>query len=114
MSQPGPPGDEESIQKILKELSRAIHDSLTASSRIAGCVERLRETGFDLYLILEATVALKKIDEEGVSHGDEMPTRREEIQRLAAPSSAATSQTCDDGFNGPDLEFLKDLRIKPV
>ncbi|MFN7976127.1 MAG: hypothetical protein U0166_27975 [Acidobacteriota bacterium] len=89
------------VKKILKELSGAIHDSLTTSKRVATCIEKLRETGFDLYLILEATVALKKVDEE---EPETTPAAAEEPETEPAP---------DDGsFSGRDLAFLKELRIR--
>lgn len=82
------------VKQLIQKLGEAIHESVSESEQIAGVVRDIREQGFDVLLMLEATIGLNEVDAE--SDGDE-------------------AQEAESGEHGPftrsDLSFLKSLRI---
>jgi hypothetical protein len=84
------------VKNLIQKLGEAIHESVSESEDIAGVVKNIREQGFDVLLMLEATIGLNEVAED-----DE--------------DSEATLEAADDAAEGPftanDLNFLKSLRI---
>jgi hypothetical protein len=79
------------VKKLIQKLGEAIHESVSESENIAGVVKNIRDQGFDVMLMLEATIGLNQVDSEDAS--DSTP--------------AETNAT----FTHNDLSFLKSLRI---
>jgi hypothetical protein len=81
------------VKDLIQKLGEAIHESVSESEHIAGVVREIREQGFDVLLMLEATIGLNEVDEEAESDAN----------------------TADEPAAGPftrgDLTFLKSLRI---
>ena len=81
------------VKKLIQKLGEAIHESVAESENIAGVVKHIRDQGFDVLLMLEATIGLNEVEGE-----DE-----------------AITETAEEGADGPftasDLSFLKSLRI---
>lgn len=80
------------IKELIQQLGEAIHESVSDSETISGVVREIREQGFDVMLMLEATIGLNEVSEN--PEGDEQAT-----------SSLGT------GFTKNDVSFLKSLRI---
>jgi hypothetical protein len=80
------------VKDLIQKLGEAIHESVSDSEQIAGVVREIREQGFDVLLMLEATIGLNEVEEEPASaeNGDE-------------PALGP--------FTRNDLTFLKSLRI---
>jgi hypothetical protein len=80
------------VKNLIQKLGEAIHESVSESENIAGVVKNIRDQGFDVMLMLEATIGLNQVESEddaiGAGTGD--------------PLSA---------FTHNDLNFLKSLRI---
>jgi hypothetical protein len=83
------------LRELIPQLGEAIHESVVESDQIAGVVQDIRKHGFDVLLMLEATIGLNEVSaEEGV------------------PAGASGSEEGADGpFTQTDLHFLKSLRI---
>jgi hypothetical protein len=81
------------VKNLIQKLGEAIHESVSESENIAGVVKNIRDQGFDVMLMLEATIGLNQVEpeEEGDSEG---------VQ--SDPLGA---------FTRHDLSFLKSLRI---
>ncbi len=81
------------VKNLIQKLGEAIHESVSESEDIAGVVKNIREQGFDVLLMLEATIGLNEVEND--------------------PEDSA--ETIDDQPEGPftsnDLSFLKSLRI---
>lgn len=90
--------DDDRLKKHLKELSKAIREALGASDDLAQILERIRATGHDAYLILEATVAVRKRDEKGEGE-------------VAAASTGEITEG-PPSWSGSDMELLKELRLR--
>ena len=92
------------VKNLIQQLGEAIHESVSESEHIAGVVRNLREQGFDVLLMLEATIGLNEVSDEDEQDSSEQPG----MLRL-------TSGDPEDGsgkpFTNKDLSFLKSLRI---
>ena len=90
---------DENLERLIRELGEAINDAINESEEIHEAMERIRASGADVMLILEATIAFK---EKPVAEEDEERPKFREIsieQRLAEISHE-------------DRQFLKSLNIK--
>ena len=82
------------VKDLIQKLGEAIHESMSESEQIAEVVREIRQQGFDVLLMLEATIGLNEItDDEGKTES----TEGDEI--------------ADGSFTRNDLTFLKSLRI---
>jgi hypothetical protein len=81
----------------MKELGEAINGSLSESEQIAQVIARIKDEGYDVFLVLEATIGFNRHDEEA-----------------PAPELVGTrNKTGEPQFsiNAHDVRFLKSLRI---
>jgi len=88
------------LKKLMKELGEAINGSLSESDQIAQAIARIKEEGFDIFLVLEATIGFNRRDEQGTPGSTELVTMRNKKN----PES-------DFSMNANDVRFLKSLRI---
>jgi monoamine oxidase len=56
---------DDNLKQLIKELGTAINDSLSNSEKISEAIARIRSSGFDVFLVLEATIGFNKRQEEG-------------------------------------------------
>ena len=83
------------VKNLIQKLGEAIHESVSESENIAGVVKNIRDQGFDVMLMLEATIGLNQVDTE--------------------EAESETGQRGSAGvFTRNDLTFLKSLRITPA
>jgi hypothetical protein len=76
-------------------LGEAIHETVSESEDIAGVVKHIREEGFDVLLMLEATIGLNEVS----------------AKETGEPEAGADEGEADGPFTPTDLHFLKSLRI---
>jgi hypothetical protein len=88
---------DQQLKQLMKELGEAINESLSDSESIAEVVARIKEGGYDIFLVLEATI--------GVSKQGEHTTDKASL--VSTLSTNAELKISDQ-----DLKFLKSLRIK--
>ncbi len=86
------------VKNLIQKLGEAIHESVSESEDIAGVVKNIREQGFDVLLMLEATIGLNEVEAES-GEGES-----EDLLEAGAGSG-------DGPFTTNDLTFLKSLRI---
>ncbi len=80
----------------MKELGEAINESLSESEQIAEVIGKIKAGGYDVFLVLEATIGFNKHEE----------------QRASRPTLVtAKSGSPDFKVNAQDVKFLKSLRI---
>ena len=83
------------LRELIQQLGEAIHESVIESEQIAGVVQNIRQHGFDVLLMLEATIGLNEV-----------------AAKEAADAAAAAEHGDADGpFSQNDLHFLRSLRI---
>ncbi len=87
---------DEDLKQLMRELGEAINDTLSSSGTISEAIGRIRNSGYDVFLVLEATIGFNKRSEE-------------------SPVEPARSKS-DDGetklkITSQDVKFLKSLKI---
>lgn len=88
---------DQQLKHLMKELGEAINESLADSEQIADVVSRIKDGGYDIFLVLEATI--------GVSRPGEKTS--DKTSMVTTLSSNPELKVSDQ-----DLKFLKSLRIK--
>jgi hypothetical protein len=88
------------LRKLVQQLGEAIHESVSESPRIAGVVADIRRQGFEVMLMLEATIGLNEVEEQ--------PQGALDASKPDQEQGAAKEQGT---FTAQDLHFLKSLRI---
>src|SRR5437588_12065351 len=51
---------EEKLKELMQELGNAINESLSDSDRIAAAIGEIKRAGYDVFLVLEATIGFNK------------------------------------------------------
>ena len=57
------------LRELIQQLGEAIHESVIESEQIAGVVQDIRKHGFDVLLMLEATIGLNEVTEKSAAAG---------------------------------------------
>jgi hypothetical protein len=83
----------------MKELGEAINESLSEAEPIADVIGRIKGEGYDVFLVLEATVGFNRHDEE--------IGKPELIRNTAKVTTVAPELK----ISAQDARFLKSLRI---
>ena len=89
----------------MQELGNAINDSLSESDRIAEAIGEIKRAGYDVFLVLEATIGFNRRDEE--EEGDEESAATETTE---APKRNFEA-TGKIKFTTQDHRFLRALKI---
>ena len=88
------------LKELMTELGNAINESLSDSDRIAGAIGEIKRAGYDVFLVLEATIGFNKREDDADSELSEQsaePVRHESTGKIRL-----TSQ---------DHKFLRALKI---
>jgi hypothetical protein len=96
---------EEKLKVLMQELGNAINESLSDSDRIAAAIGEIRRAGYDVFLVLEATIGFNKREEE-----EEGATATSEEEGVAEPASGRESKTRLK-WTSQDQKFLRALKI---
>ena len=83
------------VKNLIQQLGEAIHETISESEDVAGVVKNIREQGFDVMLMLEATIGLNEV--AGTAEASDSPASGDAVEAGA--------------FTRHDLHFLKSLRI---
>jgi hypothetical protein len=86
---------DQQLKQLMKELGDAINGSLSDSEQIAEVVARIKEGGYDIFLVLEATIGVSK--------------QGEQIDKTLVSTLSTNPEL---KISDQDLKFLKSLRIK--
>ncbi len=87
------------LKRLIKELGEAINSSLSESDQMARVIGKIKEEGYDIFLVLEATIGFNRQDNEARPASPEPVSLR---GKNAEPEFSMTAH---------DVRFLKSLRI---
>jgi hypothetical protein len=90
------------IKQLLRDLGTAINESISGSEDVNRHIQRIRDEGYDLYVVLDATIGLNKQDGEDTS---------------SRPSEVVVNETTKEvqfRINVNDLALLRGLGIDPT
>lgn len=88
---------DENLKELMKDLGAAINDTLSNSEKISEAIAKIRAAGYDVFLVLEATIGFNRRQQDGSAEMEESGEYDQAQTRLNI-----TSQ---------DLKFLKSLKI---
>ena len=85
---------DDNLKQLMKELGAAINDALSESDEITEAIQNVRNAGYDVFLVLEATIGFNR---RSKGEGEEESGGKIDDAKLKV-----TSQ---------DLKFLRSLKI---
>jgi uncharacterized protein (UPF0335 family) len=88
---------EDKLKHLIKELGDAINETLATSDQIAEVIARIKNEGYDVFLVLEATVGVNRKDEDESDN--------------VVPIDRDSDLEPEFTVNAQDMRFLKSLRI---
>ena len=86
---------DDNLKQLMKELGAAINDTLSNSDRISEAIAKIRSSGYDVFLVLEATIGFNRRQE---SSSDES-------------EAAGFDEEAQLNITSQDVKFLKSLKI---
>ncbi|MGB9604442.1 MAG: hypothetical protein ACP5U2_06280 [Bryobacteraceae bacterium] len=95
---------DEKLKALMQELGNAINESLSESEQIAAAIAEIRRAGYDVFLILEATIGFnrRELEAESGKPASTGSERRRSRDPESYPKIKWTSQ---------DQKFLRALKI---
>ena len=97
---------DEPLKNLMQDLGNAINDSLSESDRIAEAIGEIKRAGYDVFLVLEATIGFNKRDDDDEDADDEeMESESEPRPKRVFESTGKIKLTSQD------QRFLKALKI---
>lgn len=94
---------EDRLKELMQELGNAINESLSDSDRIAAAIGEIKRAGYDVFLVLEATIGFNKREEGADEQSDS--DAETEVSRPRFESTGKIKLTSQD------QKFLKALKI---
>jgi hypothetical protein len=88
---------DDNLKHLIKELGAAINEALSESPAINESIQNVKKAGYDVFLVLEATIGFnKKLAEEDPAE---------------SPVASVYSEDAQLKVTGQDLKFLRSLKI---
>jgi hypothetical protein len=94
------------LREMLKELGQAINESISGSGRVHDSVQRIRDEGYNLYMVLDAKVGVNR-------RTPRLGARRRSVSE-AGKTVATVGEQAAFRINIKDLRFLKSMGIDPT
>lgn len=89
----------------MQDLGNAINESLSDSDRIAEAIGEIKRSGYDVFLVLEATIGFNKREEEAEDNDLNLDVAEQETQRKVSSAFGNVRWTSQD------QKFLRALKI---
>ena len=90
----------------MQELGNAINESLSDSDRIAAAIGEIKRAGYDVFLVLEATIGFNKRNES-----DDNNEESEEMVELESQPEPTRRRVGKIKLTSQDQKFLRALKI---
>jgi hypothetical protein len=97
---------EEKLKELMQELGNAINESLSDSDRIAAAIGEIKRAGYDVFLVLEATIGFNKREESNDEEDSE-----QNVESEPATTKRRFESTGKIKLTSQDQKFLKALKI---
>src|ERR1700693_2607549 len=95
------------LREMLKELGQAINESISGSGRVHDSIQRIRDEGYNLYMVLDAKVGVNR-------RAARSGRRRRSSPSAAGKGSVPAGEQAAFRINIKDLRFLKSVGIDPT
>jgi len=97
---------DERLKILMQELGNAINDSLSDSDRIAEAIGEIKQAGYDVFLVLEATIGFNKRED----NEDDAQDEGETVELESTPESGRRKLS-KIKLTSQDQKFLRALKI---
>jgi hypothetical protein len=99
------------LREMLKELGQAINESISGSGRVHDSIQRIRDEGYNLYMVLDAKVGVNKREARltRVRRGSARVLEPEDSEEMPSAEERAAFR-----INLKDLRFLRSVGIDPT
>src|ERR1700733_10947518 len=97
---------EDRLKELMQELGNAINESLSDSDRIAAAIGEIKRAGYDVFLVLEATIGFNKRSE-----GDDSEESEETVELESQPETGRRRRVGKIQLTSQDQKFLRALKI---
>lgn len=87
---------DDKLKELMQELGNAINESLSDSDRIAEAIGEIKRSGYDVFLVLEATIGFNK---------------RDETEEVSASMEVGYDAATKLKWTNQDHKFLRALKI---
>jgi 4-aminobutyrate aminotransferase-like enzyme len=88
---------DDNLKQLMKELGAAINDALSDSEDISEAIQNVRNAGYDVFLVLEATIGFNK------------RSKTDGTEEATAPALKGGDMKLK--VTAQDLKFLRSLKI---
>jgi hypothetical protein len=101
---------DDKIKQLLRDLGTAINESISGSDDVNAQIQKIRDEGYNLYVVLDATIGLNRTDEE-----DEAPQPSSSPStELVVRNGTGSNREVQFRINVNDLALLRALGIDPT
>jgi hypothetical protein len=99
------------LREMLKELGQAINESISGSGRVHDSIQKIREEGYNLYMVLDAKVGVNR--QESRARGSHASRRRAAVEPVVERVATGDARAAFL-INVKDVRILKSLGIDPT
>ena len=105
------------LREMLKELGQAINESISGSDRVHDSLQKIRDEGYNLYMVLDAKVGVNR--RERATRAPKASRRslalvRDRDDRDDREEPASSEERAAFRINLKDLRFLRSVGIDPT
>jgi hypothetical protein len=100
------------LRQMLKELGQAINESISGSGRVHDSIQRIRDEGYNLYMVLDAKVGVNR--RPARSSGRKRQSTAHAENGNGNGNGASEPERAAFRINIKDLRFLKSVGIDPT
>jgi hypothetical protein len=97
------------LREMLKDLGQAINESISGSGRVHDSIQRIRDEGYNLYMVLDAKVGVNRREAKARSSRREGARVEPIVEKVATGDQRAAFL-----INIKDVRILKSLGIDPT
>lgn len=100
------------LREMLKDLGQAINESISGSGRVHDSIQRIRDEGYNLYMVLDAKVGVNR--REAKAREGRTPRRKGARVEPIVEKVATGDERAAFLINIKDVRILKSLGIDPT
>jgi hypothetical protein len=102
------------LREMLKELGQAINESISGSGRVHDSIQRIRDEGYNLYMVLDAKVGVNRREPRLTRARKGSVARKQASEGDEGNDEKPFTERAAFRINLKDLHFLRSLGIDPT
>lgn len=105
---------DDKIKQLLRDLGTAINESISGSDDVNRHIQKIRDEGYDLYVVLDATIGLNKQDEDEATITSSTTTNNATASEPQSTAVVRSDRSVQFRIDVNDLALLRSLGIDPT